>query len=281
MLSDETDDERIPLAGSASAPKLDPLFEPESVAVVGASTDSIYSGNLVENLMDYWFDGTLYPVSLGQEEVWDRRCYDHISDVPETVDLAVVSVSREHVVGVVESARERNIPVVLILTTGFAQAEERDIGIVYISHDFASLTQTANRLAVMYLGRVIETGGTRDAVQTPKRPCKASLLAVSPKTDTSIGRQRVSLPGEPPNPGNLPEGRNFAPQCPKASEECRTTNPERSAFKDDNHEATCQFPVGDVESKLLAQYARKRVGVEDRPLMESPLRSRSRRRNRC
>ena len=136
-------------------------------------------------------------------------------------------------------------------------ADKRDIGIVYISHDLASLTQIANRLAVMYLGEVIEIGKTREVVRDSKHPYAASLLAASPKTDPSVDRQRVLLPGEPPNPVNLPGGCNFAPRCPKASEECRKEDPDRSAFKDGNHEAACHFPVEDVENELLASYARQ------------------------
>jgi len=106
------------------APELDPLFDPESVAVVGASPDSFYSGNLVDNLLDYGFDGTLYPVNPGRDEVWGRDCYDDIDDVPETVDLAVVSVPREYVVDVVRSAGERGVPTALVLTAGFSEADE-------------------------------------------------------------------------------------------------------------------------------------------------------------
>ncbi|MGB9966352.1 acetate--CoA ligase family protein [Halobacterium hubeiense] len=146
MLSDETDDERNPLTGSVSAPELDPLFDPKSVAVVGASPDSFYSGNLVENLLDYGFDGTLYPVNPGRDEVWDRRCYDDISDVPETVDLAVVSVPREHVVGVVESAGERGVPVALVLTAGFAEADDTGADLE------AQLAATANETGIQVVG---------------------------------------------------------------------------------------------------------------------------------
>ena len=107
-----------------AVPGLDPLFDPESVAVVGASPDSFYSGNLVNNLLDYGFDGTLYPVNPGRDEVWGRRCYDDIADVPETVDLAVVSVPREYVVDVVTTAGERGVPTALVLTAGFSEADD-------------------------------------------------------------------------------------------------------------------------------------------------------------
>jgi acetyltransferase len=109
--------------GNPAIPELDPLFDPDSVAVVGASPDSFYSGNLVDNLLDYGFDGALYPVNPGRDEVWGRTCYDDIDDVPETVDVAVVSVPREYVVDVVAAAGERGVPVALVLTAGFSEAE--------------------------------------------------------------------------------------------------------------------------------------------------------------
>ncbi|WP_059058740.1 acetate--CoA ligase family protein [Halobacterium hubeiense] len=146
MLSDEADDEGNSSTESVSAPELDPLFDPESVAVVGASPDSFYSGNLVENLLEYGFDGTLYPVNPGRDEVWDRQCYDHISDIPETVDLAVVSVPREHVVDVVKSAGERGVPVALVLTAGFAEADDTGTDLE------AQLAATATEAGIQVVG---------------------------------------------------------------------------------------------------------------------------------
>ncbi|MFC6734390.1 acetate--CoA ligase family protein [Haladaptatus sp. DYSN1] len=107
-----------------ATPELGPLFDPDSVAVIGASPESFYSGNLVDNLLDYGFDGTLYPVNPNREEAWNRPCYDRIEDVPETVDLAVVSVPREYVVENVRAAGERGVPIALVLTAGFAEADE-------------------------------------------------------------------------------------------------------------------------------------------------------------
>ncbi|WP_202593789.1 CoA-binding protein, partial [Halolamina rubra] len=105
-------------------PELGPLFDPDSVAVVGASPDSFYAGNLIDNLLDYGFAGELYPVNPGREEVWGRHCYDGIDDVPETVDLVVVSVPREYVVDVVRAAGERGVPTALVVTAGFSEADE-------------------------------------------------------------------------------------------------------------------------------------------------------------
>lgn len=105
-------------------PNLEPLFDPDSVAVVGASPDSFYAGNLVDNLLEYGFEGDLYPVNPNRETVWGRPCYDDVDDVPETVDLVVVSVPREYVVEVVRSTGERGVPVALVVTAGFSEADE-------------------------------------------------------------------------------------------------------------------------------------------------------------
>ena len=133
-------------------------------------------------------------------------------------------------------------------------ASERDMGIVYISHDLASLSQITDRLAVMYLGKVIEIGSTREVVSAPKHPYTASLLSASPEVDPARDRTRVLLPGEPPNPVNLPDGCNFAPRCPKATDACRGEEPDRSTWAEGGHEAACYHPVEDVQSELLDRY---------------------------
>ncbi|MFC5369078.1 acetate--CoA ligase family protein [Salinirubrum litoreum] len=119
-----SDSDPVTPDAAPAVPALDPLFDPDSVAVVGASPDSFYSGNLVENLLGYGFDGSLYPVNPGRDEVWGRACYDDIDDVPETVDVAVVSVPREYVVDVVSAAGDRGVPTALVLTAGFSEADD-------------------------------------------------------------------------------------------------------------------------------------------------------------
>jgi acyl-CoA synthetase (NDP forming) len=113
--------------GNPARPDLDPLFAPASVAVVGASPDSWYSSQLMDNLLGYGFDGTVYPVNPSRESAWGRTCYDSIADVPEVVDLVVVSVPREYVPEVVETAGERGVPAALVITAGFAEADEEGV----------------------------------------------------------------------------------------------------------------------------------------------------------
>lgn len=105
------------------APDLTPFFEPRSVAVVGASPDSWYSSQLVDNLLSYGFDGDLSLVNPGREEAWDRPCHDRLADLPATPDLVVVSVPRAAAVDVVREAADLGVPAALVITAGFAEAD--------------------------------------------------------------------------------------------------------------------------------------------------------------
>lgn len=102
---------------------LDPLLAPESVAVVGASPDNWYSGQLVDNLLEYGYDGDVYLVNPGREEAWGMPCYDDVAALPETVDLVVLSVPRAVTVDVLREAGERGVPAALVITAGFAEAD--------------------------------------------------------------------------------------------------------------------------------------------------------------
>lgn len=122
------------------APDLTPLFEPRSVAVVGASPDSWYSSQLVDNLLSYGFGGELFLVNPGREEAWDRPCHDRLSDLPATPDSVVVSVPRTAAVEVVEEAGDLGVPAALVITAGFAEADaegerlERELAAVAREH---------------------------------------------------------------------------------------------------------------------------------------------------
>jgi acyl-CoA synthetase (NDP forming) len=104
---------------------LNSLFEPESLAIVGASPDSWYASRITENLLSYGYDGDIHLVNPNREEAWDRQCHDGVSDISEVVDLAVVVVPREVVVSVVREAGQAGVPAALVITTGFSEADER------------------------------------------------------------------------------------------------------------------------------------------------------------
>lgn len=107
-----------------SPPDLDPLFAPDSVAVVGASPDSTYSSGLIDNLLEYGYEGDLHLVNPGRDVAWGRPCHDDLADVPGEIDCVVVNVPREYVVDVVRTAGELGVPTAIVISAGFAEADE-------------------------------------------------------------------------------------------------------------------------------------------------------------
>lgn len=104
--------------------ELDPLFAPDSVAIVGASPDSTYSSRLISNLLEYDYRGEVYYVNPGRDTVWGEPCYDTLGDVPETVDLVVVSVPRQYVAGVIDEAGDQGVDAAIIISAGFSEADD-------------------------------------------------------------------------------------------------------------------------------------------------------------
>ncbi len=105
------------------------------------------------------------------------------------------------------------------------------VGYLFISHDLSTLRFMADRVAIMYVGRIVEYGTTEEVLANPKHPYTKALIAAVPSV-TSRGRQRLKLSGEPPDPGNPPPGCPFHPRCPEAIEECRRVRPELLATPD-------------------------------------------------
>lgn len=101
----------------------------------------------------------------------------------------------------------------------------RQISIVFITHDLGTVGYFADRVAVMYLGRIVEIGVMRDVLKNPQHPYTRALLSVIPVPNPRLRRERVILQGETPNPIDLPKGCRFHPRCPIATDECKQTDP--------------------------------------------------------
>ncbi len=103
--------------------------------------------------------------------------------------------------------------------------DSRGISILFITHDFGTVAYFAERIAVMYLGRIVEIGSTRDVLHNPQHPYTTALLSVVPVPNPRDRRERVILQGETPNPLNIPAGCRFHPRCPVAIDRCREMDP--------------------------------------------------------
>ncbi len=116
--------------------------------------------------------------------------------------------------------------------------QKRGVSIIFITHDLSTVAYFADRIAVMYLGRVVETGLTANVLKNPQHPYTKALLSVVPVPNPRLRRERVILQGETPNAVDIPSGCRFHPRCPMASDECKVTDPPY-VLVDENHQAAC------------------------------------------
>ena len=100
------------------------------------------------------------------------------------------------------------------------------LGVLMITHDLSTAARFADRIAVMYLGRIVEEGPARDVVRNPQHPYTKALLSVVPKRDPRDRSDPQILKGEPPNPIDVPQGCRFHPRCPVAQDRCLVIDPE-------------------------------------------------------
>jgi len=102
-----------------------------------------------------------------------------------------------------------------------------DLTYMFISHDISVVKYMSSRMAVMYLGKIVEVGPSESVFENPHHPYTRFLLAAVPIPDPKItrARQKLIIKGEPPSPINPPPGCRFHPRCPFATEECKRQEP--------------------------------------------------------
>lgn len=104
--------------------------------------------------------------------------------------------------------------------------QEFGLSYLFVAHDLSVVEHISHRVAVMYLGRVVELAPTESLFATPRHPYTEALLSAVPHPNPAKRRKRIVLEGEVPNPSNPPSGCAFHPRCSHATEICRTRVPE-------------------------------------------------------
>jgi oligopeptide/dipeptide ABC transporter ATP-binding protein len=122
--------------------------------------------------------------------------------------------------------------------------EEFGLAYLFVSHDLAVVEHIGHRVAVMYLGRIVELAGNADLFGEPLHPYSEALLAAAPVPDPELRRERLVLQGDVPSPMTPPPGCHFHTRCPYAQERCRIETPKLQEVKPAHWVACHLRPVG-------------------------------------
>jgi peptide/nickel transport system ATP-binding protein len=120
---------------------------------------------------------------------------------------------------------------------------ELGLSYVFIAHDLSVIQQIADRVAVMYLGRIVETGTAAEIYERPTHPYTQALLSAAPVPDPSARGRRtvIRLAGDVPSPADPPSGCRFRTRCWKAQERCATEEPPLARRAVEPHPSACHF----------------------------------------
>jgi peptide/nickel transport system ATP-binding protein len=121
--------------------------------------------------------------------------------------------------------------------------QELGLALLFISHDLAIVEHLTHRVAVMYLGKIVELAPKRNVFAAPKHPYTQALLSAVPVPEPGAARQRIILKGDVPSPINPPSGCRFHTRCPYAFDRCRSEEPELRLTGED-HFAACHLLEG-------------------------------------
>ncbi|MFP3388477.1 ABC transporter ATP-binding protein [Brevibacillus sp. SIMBA_040] len=139
--------------------------------------------------------------------------------------------------------------------------EKYGTAIIMITHDLGVVARLADRIMVMYAGRVVEEGSTDDVFYQPAMPYTWSLLRSQPRLDTNEKVRLLPIKGQPPSLISLPEGCSFRPRCPFALEDCSISVPEL-VEKGTAHRAACLLNRAEMERNIKRVEAGGRGGNE-------------------
>lgn len=120
--------------------------------------------------------------------------------------------------------------------------KEMELSMLFITHDISIAKLIADRMAIMYLGKIVEIGKTEDVISNPAHPYTKALLEAVPSIASRIRRKTIQIKGEIPDPASIPSGCRFNNRCPFAKELCMKAEPELKEFSN-GHYVACHFPL--------------------------------------
>ncbi len=120
---------------------------------------------------------------------------------------------------------------------------ELNLSYVFIAHNLAVVKHISDRIAIMYLGRIVEFADADTIYRTPRHPYTRALISAIPEPDPTRKKQRIVLQGDVPSPINPPSGCPFHPRCPHATDRCKTEVPKLRPAGDAGQQVSCHYDL--------------------------------------
>ncbi|MDO2948105.1 ABC transporter ATP-binding protein [Aeromonas simiae] len=130
--------------------------------------------------------------------------------------------------------------------------QEMNLAMIFIAHDLSVVKHISDRIAVMYLGRVVELAEAKDLYRAPRHPYTQALISAIPVPDPRRRSQRILLSGDVPSPIAPPPGCHFHQRCPRASERCRSEAPQ---LLGEGHQVACHHPLPEPAQVIVLERA--------------------------
>jgi oligopeptide transport system ATP-binding protein len=162
----------------------------------------------------------------------------------QRVALAAAMMCRPQLLFADEPTTALDVSVQARVLKLLAGVRDRRLGVLIITHDLGVVAGLADRVAVMYAGRVVEAATTAQLFKAPRHPYTAALLAAVPRLDADAQSRLVGIPGDPPQASLRTAGCDFAPRCDYATATCRASRPQLRGPHAGTAAVACHRPLG-------------------------------------
>ena len=195
----------------------------------------------------------LHDVDIPEPEARLRQYPHELSGgMRQRVALAMAMMCGPQLLFADEPTTALDVSVQARVLAALARLRERGLGVLLVTHDLGVVAGLADRVAVMYAGRIVETAATQALFESPSHPYTAALLAAVPRLQGQPAGRLPAISGQPPGPGEVDfAGCAFAPRCPRVCERCGVEVPALGADGTRRRLVACHRPL-DVSAEVVA-----------------------------